>query len=302
MIKLRFGQFFENNWNFPMCTEEFQHAVAQYGIAVVRDGEDVFFQDVYYCAGQPIDRPTIIYDRHDTSRVTPTALAFEDNSHVLGFVIPLRSTDPSRSLAITQYGNGKDYPLPKKPVGVVTTMLWHRCVHHWSRQVTIPKKTIRASFCGTVDYPVDFTKSHRKDMMNNWPQEGTFAVFQGTRNYEGNEEEYFEIAKRSKVVVSPWGVCEVSVRDYEAALAGCMIVKPKQPAMELYCNPWMTFNTVYCEPDFRDLPYAIKEAEERYDPDALRELAVHLLDQGTDINNFACYFAETIRRIMACCT
>ena len=298
MLKLRFGPFAESNWNVPMNTPGFNNAIRELGIEVVKNGEDVLFQDICYLG--PVQQPTIAWMRCDTSRILPEALVFEDDPNLLGFCVPMLAVEPDQSIAIPVHNGGDDFELPTKPVGVITTMLWNRMRQGWTRSIEIPEKRIRASFCGTVHYPqVPFTERHRRNMMDNWPLRGTFAMFNGVRHYFFNEQQQFEFCRHAKVVVSPWGVCEVSVRDYEAVMACCMMVKPTQSEMIINCNPWHEENTVYCKPDFSDLDEAISKAEELYDIDTLRDLANAMLTEGADISRFAEHAAKAIHK---CCT
>ena len=298
MLRLKFGPFVEANWNHPMNTAGFNGACREFGVEVVTDNEDVIFQDIHYCLGE-IDRPTIVFDRHDTSRVTPVALSVESNPHVLGYCLPLLAKQPELSIAKHIYNGGVEYPFPVKPVRVVSTMLWNRMFQAWTRSIEIPQKTIRASFCGTVHYPsVPFTQNHRRQMMDHWPVEKTFAMFNGVRHYYFNEQQQFEFIRRSRVVVSPWGVCEVSIRDYEAVMGCAMMVTPWQADMTINCNPWHERNTVYCEPDFSDLHEAISKAEDMYDEGFLRSLSRGMIEEGDDISKFAQQFCESVKCFM----
>lgn len=69
----------------------------------------------------------------------------------------------------------------------------------------------------------------------------------------------------SKIIVSPWGWGEACHRDYEAILAGCMLIKPQCDFVQSACN---IFNTDYCiwtQPDFSDLQLQIETALDNWD-------------------------------------
>ena len=102
----------------------------------------------------------------------------------------------------------------------------------------------------------------------------------------------YTLAARSKVVVSPWGVCELSWRDYEAVLGGAIIVKPRQPYIYCSAQPWITNkggNFVFCDPDFSDLRGAVERALNMYDEaeDRLIEYRENIIRYGGQMINLA---------------
>jgi hypothetical protein len=78
-------------------------------------------------------------------------------------------------------------------------------------------------------------------------------------------EHYFDLLLRSKIVVSPYGYGEVTFRDYEAAFAGCHIIKPYcdyvTTAPSPFCNKGEHGfgNFTSCNPDFSDAPQLIEK-------------------------------------------
>lgn len=60
---------------------------------------------------------------------------------------------------------------------------------------------------------------------------------------------YLDLLKRSKIALSPWGNGESCFRDFEAALSGCVIIKPDGSHTSSYPN----LKYVSCELDFSDL-------------------------------------------------
>jgi len=300
MLKLRFGRFVESNWNHPMNKASFNNAVREFGIEIVTEGEHILFEDTNCLKGdRPPDRPTIAWERLDTSRITPGSMFLDNDPNIIGFCVPFLALQPELSIAKEVYNNGQEYPLPSKNIGVITTMLWNRMERDWASRLEIPKtKRIRASFCGTVFYPgVPFTTHHRLRLKNEWPVDKTFAIWNGVRHYFHVERDLFKFIQESKVVVSPWGVCEISIRDYETVTGLAMMVKPRQSKMQVNCNPWHEENTVYCEPDFSDLEEAIAKAESLWNKDKMWSLAHVMVEEGTSIEKFAKHFATAIHHV-----
>lgn len=81
--------------------------------------------------------------------------------------------------------------------------------------------------------------------------------------------QYFSLAQKAKIVISPWGYGELSTRDYEAILCGNVIIKPKLTNESLYISTFPEIynlrNVVYCEPDFSDLELQVYKILNDYD-------------------------------------
>lgn len=81
--------------------------------------------------------------------------------------------------------------------------------------------------------------------------------------------QYFSLCCKSKIVLSPWGYGELSTRDYEAALCGNIIIKPrisnKGLNIKTYPDLFYKENIVFCEPDFSDLESKVYEILNNYD-------------------------------------
>ena len=81
--------------------------------------------------------------------------------------------------------------------------------------------------------------------------------------------EFFNLAKNSKIMLSPWGYGELSTRDYEAIICGNIIIKPKllNETLEISTFPEIYLNKsiVYCKPDFSDLEDKVYQILNSYD-------------------------------------
>ncbi len=74
--------------------------------------------------------------------------------------------------------------------------------------------------------------------------------------------QYLAWMMQSKIAISPWGWSAWNIRDYEALLCGCVLLKPECSGVrslpDLYA-PWEDL-IVWCDPDYRDLPQAVERA------------------------------------------
>lgn len=278
-------------WFSPMHDPEFADALRTYGLVVVEENPDVVFQDQAF---DDVPHPkTIIFDRFDASTTTKNTIAKHDpNANVIGYMLPLRSTGVS--IAPKVWGEG----FTSKPVGVITTMLWQQLANPVFADETHVKE-YDVSFAGTMKYPHKFTMEHRRKLLCNWDQlarwntVGQFGMVPRVLAWE----DAYRLSARSRVVISPWGICEVSWRDYEVVLGRAMMVKPRQPMMDLTSNPWVFNNVVYCSPDFTDLGDAVAQALDEYDEERLNWAREEILRVGLNRNELAMEFANQVRQI-----
>lgn len=91
-----------------------------------------------------------------------------------------------------------------------------------------------------------------------------FAVVNQSRLIQ--QDEYLAELANSKMCLSPWGYGEVCYRDFEAILAGALLVKPSMDHLktnpDIY-RPWQTFVPV--RPDFSDLAQVCRHYLEHED-------------------------------------
>jgi hypothetical protein len=76
-----------------------------------------------------------------------------------------------------------------------------------------------------------------------------------------NRLDYLISMQNAKIVVSPWGWEPCTYRDLEAALCGCVVVKPDTSFLET----WPEINYVPCKADFSDLPDTINQVLDNWD-------------------------------------
>lgn len=74
-------------------------------------------------------------------------------------------------------------------------------------------------------------------------------------------ENYLNILKRSKIAISPWGNGESCFRDFEAALMGCVVIKPD--SSHVYSCTDLKY--VSCRCDFSDLEEKVDHILDNYE-------------------------------------
>lgn len=144
----------------------------------------------------------------------------------------------------------------------------------------IRTRTVKAGFWGTVQYEVPELSEHRNRAMQILQQ------MQGCWGAPGRGFDlptYADWVKRSSAIVSPWGYGESCYRDYEAILAGAVLIKPACPwvydATGIYRPDGRWAPMVrYCKPDWSDLPEHIEAAQEVTDEQRIlaRNRMIHL--------------------------
>lgn len=289
-----------NQWNIPFCLPEFAHALKAHNVELVDRGQDLTLATL--TVTEDIEGPTIIFMRADTSWFMPACHRWLDHPDVIGFAMPLVAADPHQS--ISQHVWHTSIRLTDKPVIPITGMLWQLLRGYAAYADELPEKTIDVLFVGTMHRFVHlFPEIHRSNLVKHWHTLSHYtsvACFAATNPFEYaiDPHETWQLIKKAKVIVSPWGVCEISARDYEACFAECMIVKPSQPDMDVMANPWHGHNTLYCQPDYSDLAFHVRSALflRELNLDLLQKHRQRLLTIGQSLDVCARMFVEQLNR------
>lgn len=156
-------------------------------------------------------------------------------------------------------------------------------------------------FCAvSVDYLCPTISWHREtaiDRLSRLP--GIRTVLGRGRVF--SDHQYRELLQRSRICVSPWGWGETCIRDYEALLAGCVLIKPRTDFIDS-ALPLDDRHYVACRPDFADLGERITEVLDQWPAFAARapELREYVL-RARDPNAIADQYAAAIRESVAQC-
>lgn len=109
-------------------------------------------------------------------------------------------------------------------------------------------------FCaGTVDYGCPAIAWHRRQAF------ALLGSIRGARVMLGRGRvfpvpTYHRLLREAKICVSPWGYGETSYRDYEALLAGSILIKPRTDFIDSLLPLDEGRHYFACRPDFADLP------------------------------------------------
>lgn len=82
-------------------------------------------------------------------------------------------------------------------------------------------------------------------------------------------QQYFNVLTNSKICISPYGYGEIAIRDIEAILSGCIVIKPDMSFVDTNPNIYNQETCVFCKPNFSDLnekiDYIISNYESLYE-------------------------------------
>jgi hypothetical protein len=107
-------------------------------------------------------------------------------------------------------------------------------------------------FCAAcVEYESPMIARHRQQAMEAIQQLRNCRTITGWGRHLSHPT-YCDLMRQARICVSPWGWGEMCIRDYEAMLAGCVLVKPRTDFIE--SEPCMDErHYVPCAVDFSDL-------------------------------------------------
>ncbi len=179
------------------------------------------------------------------------------------------------SALVTEEMASKVRMLPIVPIELMAR--FREAPVNWTR-----KRQIDVAFAGTVDYEVrgnDFwdgeyetalaatvggfdaiIDEHRREAMRQLVELKHLRIFIGT-NRAIRPDMYLEALLRSSISVSPWGLGEYGYRDYEAMLAGSILIKPNSDHIRTFApdiyQSWKYYAP--CLADFSDLADVVRE-------------------------------------------
>lgn len=156
-------------------------------------------------------------------------------------------------------------------------------------------------FCAvSVDYICPTISWHRQIALDRLSRMNSLRTVLG-RGRVFPDEQYRDILQRSRICVSPWGWGETCIRDYEALLAGCVLIKPRTDFIDS-ALPLDDRHYVACRPDFADLGERITQVLDQWPAYAARapELRDYVL-RARDPEAIADQYAAALRESVACC-
>ncbi len=150
-------------------------------------------------------------------------------------------------------------------------------------------------FCAvTVDYTCPIISWHRREALNRLEQISGLQIVLG-RGRIYSVDTFQDLMRRCRICVSPWGWGETCHRDYEALLAGCVLIKPRTD----FIDSWLPLDDrhyVACEPDFSDLEQRIRDVLDDWPRFAAhREELRSYVQQARSLDAQADLWASTLR-------
>ncbi len=114
------------------------------------------------------------------------------------------------------------------------------------------------AYCSvSVDYLCPVIKWHRLQALRELRKLPQYRIVLG-RGRVFTDQTYRQLMQQSRICVSPWGWGETCYRDYEALLAGCVLIKPRTDFIDSLL-PLDDRHYVPCRPDFSDLAECIEQ-------------------------------------------
>ncbi len=169
-------------------------------------------------------------------------------------------------------------------------------------------RAIDVSFVGKATHDVPEIARHRlraAAMLDELGRSGRFEVHVKLTKADGGpgypKKQFYRVLAESKVAISPWGFGEVCIRDFEAILAGCVMIKPDM-------GHALTDPLVYrkgetylaCRRDFADVPDLVADVVNRWEHFRdMRQHAYEAVQAARDPQVVAAQVAALIRRGVA---
>lgn len=133
-------------------------------------------------------------------------------------------------------------------------------------------RPIDVFFAGTLDYNNSEGKRKSGDIISDHRKK-CIEVLESIKGYKIvivkgkllNLADYNQMLYQSKVIISPWGWGEPCYRDYEAILAGCILVKPLTDFVKSACGIFEHSYCMWTQPDFSKLGDDIDTALRKFE-------------------------------------
>ncbi len=257
------------------------------GLNIVENHADIFVKLAQEITPQDLDsgKTFVALEKNDGAHIFRRAVL--KHPAVIRYIKQYRYTDYDlnnlpciQKRAFTRFLTGDGLapptiPITKEDYGKIA--LGWNFLHYqrMTRLLNLPvdglrQRTIDVFFAGTVQYGDANHKSGRLISLHRSNCMGVLRSLKGLKvvAIEGKPltlREYLHLLVDSKVVVSPWGWGEACYRDYEAILAGCVLIKPDTSFVSSRCNIFQQPGNVWVRPDFADLTDRITDALRSFD-------------------------------------
>jgi len=159
-------------------------------------------------------------------------------------------------------------------------------------------RPIDISFVGSANYGIEAISRHRQlaaKTVSELSSSGFNVHVVCTRSRNNQTavkyklKEFYSILAKSKIALSPWGLGEVCIRDFETMLSGALMIKPDMS--HLVTNPpFYRAGETYipCRTDFSDLPDLVEKIIENWSQyDDIRQEAYNVVINSRKPENVA---------------
>lgn len=327
---INFGRAIELNDEFLVPFARIQRRLRDRGIEFHPTAGDYVLADSDQGA-PPTDRPLVLFDRSDGAflwwRFKPggqIVRAILESPNTLGLIKISRyrshraynseQTDASHhARLIREVQSGQAPAGSDMPVEAISETACSRIrlgVGYWAFDQCAPladagnlpsgRKRLIDVFCAvSVDYLCPTISWHRQIALDRLSRMNSLRTVLG-RGRVFPDEQYRDLLQRSRICVSPWGWGETCIRDYEALLAGCVLIKPRTDFIDS-ALPLDDRHYVACRPDFADLGERITQVLDQWPVYAARapELRDYVL-RARNPEAIADQYASALRESVAC--
>lgn len=144
----------------------------------------------------------------------------------------------------------------------------------------------------------DYREKHRAMLCKKLETIKKFKIILHSSPIPHNE--YIELLKNSKIVISPWGWGEWCYRDYEAIYCGAILIKPDTSFVQSIPDLYQNYRYyVPCKADFSDLEEKISYILANYEKFIdMRKMAHDLLISHWNYEKIAHDFAQAIQNLV----
>ncbi len=252
----------------PFFDTQLQLGTLSAGIRFVGEGEEV---DATITHDLAFKGPRILHQTMDSVGINPEQVEFMRQPRSYAFI---RQSITRRSGGTVAPWGGMERPTPADvrdrivtPWGFLGLQMRdkRKPFNYTDKQAARTARPNDVFFAGTVRYGTVRlgAQDHREAMLK--VLEGmkglNMDIVRGVNDKRPmGFEEYRKHLLDAKIVLSPWGLGESCIRDWEAILAGCLVIKPQSDGVEsgldIYAHD--AGFLFYCKPDWSDLEEVVK--------------------------------------------
>ncbi len=253
----------------------------------VQDNPDI----TWVCSRLPITTPgpLILQNTNDTATLTQETRQAAPDPRVRAIVSVAKLMDPAGYNS--RYGQGPLQHMLTDSLPWLDQQTIDKIIAPWSwlhqahmryllEDQSMQPRTVDIMFIGGTQYNAPVVTAHRQAALA-----AVMALPSKHQRLLGIGYnllpllDYFKLLWQSKIVLSPWGWGETCMRDFEALMAGCILIKPRTEGIYTLPDYHLHPACRFCAPDFSDLASVVENTLARQ---------VELLEQAADARQQLC--------------